>query len=142
MDLTRKFVVDELPEKCLYIIIPNKHGEAKPLVGDAEVYPEDTLPAGQFLGPLNAAEVVRYLYRNGKVPEWINIYVEAVEGDVTIFKLWCCGHFTSLPSNTYNAMIDPDFEEHTPFAIRSTDHPEGWKSGDAKYELKDTRRFY
>ncbi len=87
LEFTRKYVVDELPEEYLYIIFPNKHGEAKRLVGDAEVYPEDSLPTGQFIGPLDADAVTTYLWRNGKVPEWINISVDAVESNATVLQL-------------------------------------------------------
>jgi len=114
----------------------------KSVVGDAEVYPEDSLPSGQFVGPLDTHGVTKFLWRNGKVPEWINISINAVEGDTTIVKLWCCGHFTAMPANRFNAMVDPDFAEHTPFSIRSPAPPKSWKRGDPKFELKNAQRFY
>ena len=46
LQFTRNDVVDELPDNCIYILFPNKHGEAQKLVGDAEVYPEDLLLPG------------------------------------------------------------------------------------------------
>jgi len=138
---SQNYVVDELPNNYVFIIFPNKHGEAKELVGDAEVFPADSLPPGQFLGPIDAEGAVKYLWRWGKVPEWINVHVRAVEGNVTVIQLICCGHFTSLPANFYNEMVDPDFEDHTPFSIHGPFHPEGWKRGDPKFELKDSQYF-
>ncbi|MCW3096409.1 MAG: hypothetical protein JWL77_2027 [Chthonomonadaceae bacterium] len=51
VQFSRQYVVDELPENYVYIVFPNKHGEGKELVGDAEVCPEDSLPPGQFVIP-------------------------------------------------------------------------------------------
>ena len=141
VQFSRNYVVDELPDTYVFIVFPNKHGEEKKLVGDAEVFPEDSLPRGQFLGPLDADDVVKYLWRNGKVPEWINVNVRAVEDGATVIQLICCGHFTSLPANFYNEMVDPDFENHTPFSIHGPFYPEGWKRGDPKFELKDSHYF-
>jgi hypothetical protein len=141
VQVAREYVVDVLPDTYSFIIFPNKHGEGKELVGDAEVFPEDSLPRGQFIGPLDADGVVKYLWRGGKVPEWINVHVRAVEDGATVIQLICCGHFTSLPENFYNALADPDFESHTPFSIHGPFYPQGWKRGDPKFGLKDSPHF-
>jgi hypothetical protein len=138
---SRDYVVDQLPEYCVYIVFPNKHGEAKKLMGDAEVFPEDSLPPGQFVGPLDSNGVTQYLWRNWKMPEWIDLHVKAVEENKTVIQLRCCGHFTSLPTNGYNEMVDPDFADHTPFSIKGPIFPQGWKRGDPKFALKDSEPY-
>ncbi len=138
---TRSLVTEVLPNERIYKVFPNKHGEMKQLRGDAEVFPQDSLPRGQFIGPLDATEVVAYLWRNGKVPEWIDISVDAVEGNRTVLILWCCGHFTSFPANTFHRLVDP-IGRGAPFSVHGPFAPKGWKKGDGAFSLANAQHYY
>ncbi len=141
VDVSRQYVVDELTDRYVFIISPNKHGEGKKVVGDTEVFPEDSLPPGQYIGPLDTDGAVKYLWRNGKVPEWIDVHVHSVEDGATVIQLWCCGHYTSMPANSYNEMIDLDFADHTPFSVKGPIFPRGWKRGEPKFTLADSDHY-
>lgn len=137
---TRTFVSDTLPEEGIYRVFPNKHGEGKVTTGDAEVFPQDSLPRGQFFGPWDAAEVVGFLWRNGKAPEWVNISVGTVENNRTVFVLWCCGHFTALPANLYHQLVNPSGAGE-PFSVHGPIPPKGWQYGDDRFTLAEAQHY-
>jgi hypothetical protein len=58
---------------------------------------------GKFHGPWSAEEAVTFLWRDGKVPEWIDAYVQAEDGARTLVRLNCCGRFTGREELLYHS---------------------------------------
>ncbi|MEZ5326427.1 MAG: hypothetical protein R3F19_15360 [Verrucomicrobiales bacterium] len=67
---------------------------------------------------MNAEQVVEFLWRKGKIPEWIDISVVTVDHDVTVCELRCCGRYTGNEDRLY---YRPD--NRSPFAIKSPSPP-------------------
>ena len=82
--------------KCGYLIYPNQSLDIQNPKDDQEVYPEETLPRGQYLGPLDFANTLTFLWRKGKVPEWINVAIRRTNANEAQlqFHLLCCGRFS------------------------------------------------
>lgn len=77
LEFARRFVVQNLPYERRFHLIPNCSYDGNPLVGEQETFPEETLPDDQFIGPLTEQQVLEWLWRQGKVPEWVNVSVVA-----------------------------------------------------------------
>jgi len=119
---SREFVTNALPSRFNYLIFPNQSYDGNPLEGDEQVFPEETLPDGNYLGPFETQQVIEYLWRNGKVPEWINIMVYSNDDEFTYLQLLCCGRFTA-GEHLYHKP-----EGYPPFHALGPNLPPNWES--------------
>ncbi len=121
---TQIYVIDALPSMYRYRIFPNCSYDGRPRVGDEEVFPEDSegVPA-TGLGPWGPEEVVEYLWRDGKIPEWINVHVYSYDDEYTYVALTCCGRFTARDDLLYSLWTDVP-----PFRVCGPSLPPNWKS--------------
>ncbi|MBX7223856.1 MAG: hypothetical protein K1Y36_28330 [Blastocatellia bacterium] len=63
-------------------------------------FPEDSLPEGKYHTYQNFDEVVDFLWRDERVPEWINVQIEETTDSFVYIDLVCCGRYTvSLQEN-------------------------------------------
>ena len=92
---TRLLVIDTLPDRVQYLIRPNDSFDVNPLHPDEVVFPEDTIPHGGYREPTDAAGVVEFLWRAGRVPEWIDVRVIRTDAEWTWVELRCSGRFTA-----------------------------------------------
>lgn len=95
-------VIQTLPVLIALRVYVNCSYDGNPLVGDEVVFPDESEPRGCFRGPWSADEVVEFLWRNGRVPEWIDVAVEDEDGTTTCVGLTCCGRFTATEANLYH----------------------------------------
>lgn len=119
----RQHVLQNLPDEVAFRVYPNFSYDGNPLVGDEVVFPDESLTEGEFLGPWSADQVVNHLWREGKVPEWIDAAVEAEEVGRTLIGLCCCGRFTASQELLYHQ--DGGL---APFHIVSPVLPMDWES--------------
>jgi hypothetical protein len=122
----REFVRQSLPDEVVFRVYPNQSCDDNPRVGDEVVFPEDSLPEGQFHGLWSEAETIAFLWRTEKVPEWIDAAVEAEDGQRTVIALRCCGRFTASEELLYHRPGGL-----APFSIKSPVMPPGWESLEA-----------
>ena len=122
----RHYVRQLLPDEAAFLVLPNRSYDGNPRVGDEEVFPGESLPDGQSCGPWSAAEVVAFLWRSGKVPEWIDVSVRAEDGLRSLVELRCCGRFTASEELLYHR-----YEGIPPFSVKSPYLPPGWESVEA-----------
>jgi hypothetical protein len=111
-----------LPDSWRFLIEPNASYDGHPLVGDECLYPEDSLPQGEMLGPLTFEQAAAWLWREGRVPEWVDVSVHGVNREHTYVRLICCGRFTGMEERLYYRDAIP------PFGIKSPVLPFGWES--------------
>jgi hypothetical protein len=122
----REYVRQRLPEEVAFRVLPNQSYDGNPRRDDEEVFPDDSLPDGSYHGPWSAEQVVEFLWRAGKVPEWIDVAVRAEDGRRTLVELRCCGRFTAMEEFLYHRAGGL-----TPFSIKSPYLPPGWASVEA-----------
>ena len=116
-------VMNYLPSSCSYLLYPNQSYDGNPLKEDEELFPEDSIPFPEFIGPLGFEEAFRFLWRNGKVPEWVDVGVQACDADLSYLQLRCCGRYTAV-----DALLYHKFEGYQPFHVQSPPLPPNWKS--------------
>jgi hypothetical protein len=98
-----------------------------PSLTQFDIYPEDS---ERIETGLTDKEVCELIYRNGKVPVWIDISIHKSERKTTTFKLLCAGRYTDDKEEFYY------YKGGTgPFGIKSPNLPIGYKEGE-KFKLK------
>ena len=122
VEWARLHVVNYLPPSCSYLLYPNQSYDGNPLKGDEELFPEDSVSFGKFIGPLGFEESFQFLWRKGKVPEWVDLSVQACDADRSYVQLRCCGRFTALEELLYHRV-----EGYQPFHVQSPPVPPNWK---------------
>jgi hypothetical protein len=132
VEFTRPMVIQTLPDPVLYRVFPNQSFDANPRVEDEQTFPEETLPDDRYHGDWTSAQVLQFLWRNSKVPEWINVQVKAVDASSTYLGLYCCGRFTGSEKLLYHAR-----EGYPPFHVLSPPLPQDWhgKAQGRKFDL-------
>ena len=118
----REYVLQQLPDDVAFRVYPNQSFDGNPRVGDEVVFPNESLPDSQFLGPWSAEKVVEYLWRAGKVPEWTDAGLESEDGHRSLIGLRCCGRFTASEELLYHRPGGL-----APFSIKSPLLPPGWE---------------
>src|SRR5687768_17446855 len=86
IEFAATMVRQKLPLVQRFLIEPNQSYDGNPLEDDQELFPEDSLPRGKTHGPFGAGEAADWLWRRGKIPEWID--VRAFDADEACTTLW------------------------------------------------------
>ena len=130
----RTYVMDHLPESTIYRLFPNASYDGNPLRQDECVFPEDGLPDDEF-HTMDADHVIDFLWRDGMVPEWVDLYVVSATPQHTVVEVLCCGRFTANRDLLYY-----NCAHRGPFGIKSPPLPPGYESKDPKiFALFDPR---
>jgi hypothetical protein len=137
VEFARQLVREALPDEVVFLVFTNQSCDKPPPVGDEVVFPDDSLPDGlhpdgRHRGPWPIGQVVEFLWRDEKVPEWIDIMVQGENGYRTEVALVCCGRFTARDDLLYYPGRDT-----RPFAVKSPILPPGWGNvdGGGKFTL-------
>lgn len=124
-DFAKSFVSNDLEEKFKFDISLNESADV-PRVEDFDYYPEDD---NKRFKNLTEEEIVKLLFRNKKIPVWIDINVKTVRGGYTIMNLLCAGRFSGDENEYYYKK-----RETGPFGIKSPIFPIGLKK-DSKFKV-------
>lgn len=119
-DFARTMVTNTLPDEIVYEIHYGCSYDGNPLVED-----EKTFPADYNGGPVSvtsADEVTDRLWREGFVPEWINVTVGHEDSDHTHIMLECCGRYSATPKMMYHVQ-----EGRAPFHVLGPPMPPGYR---------------
>jgi hypothetical protein len=116
-------VVDALPSHCRYRVFPKQSYDARPPREDEARYPDDAEFAAIGLGPWDIDEAVDSLWREGKVPAWIDVSVDSYDDRTTDVRLTRCGRFTARDDLLYHRG-----HGFPPFAVIGPRLPPGWES--------------
>ena len=120
IDFARGMVVQQLPSTASVLVAPNQSNDWQ-LLDDEEIFRDDVTVGS--LGPLTYDDAARWLWRDGKIPAWINVRVYDVRADCTTVLLECCGRFTAMIERLYHRE-----RGIPPFHIMSPVLPPGWRS--------------
>jgi hypothetical protein len=130
-DFTRRYVHNALPASFLYSVRLNQSYDGNPLKDGEQVFPDDTTRHGSVIAPLDESAVVALLWRDGLVPEWINISVERADSEQPHFELRCCGRFTDRTEHLYYSQT-----ECCPFGVKGPVLPHDWKESDGRFDFR------
>jgi hypothetical protein len=96
-DFARTFVEEPLPEEMTFRAHLNSSYDRNPLQAGLTVYPND-----DNLHRCNEEDAISLLWRDGKVPQWIDVSVVGETESSTVVRLLCCGRFTELDQLLYH----------------------------------------
>ena len=130
VDFARRMVRNRLPDSFQYLVCLNQSYDENPLKLGEQVFPDDVTRHGSCIGPISAEQVVKLLWREGIVPEWIDAAVLRADANCTFIQLLCCGRFTDREEYLYYAKGDV-----CPFGCKSPNLPPDWKMGDEPFDL-------
>jgi hypothetical protein len=131
-DFARGFVVEPLPDALRFRVRLNSSYDGNPLVGDEVVYPEDGgFERALALHDVGADEVLAVLWRDGRVPEWVNLGVIGELGAATLIEVLACGRFSALKDHLYH-----EHEGYAPFHVVGPSLPVEYEEGD-RFSIHD-----
>ena len=96
INFTQEMVTNKLSYQYKFIIKTNRSYDGNPLENDEEVFPHDRIDAKSSINPASELTVIDYLWRNGKVPQWINVQVSHCDDDFSYISLECCGRYSAF----------------------------------------------
>jgi hypothetical protein len=125
-DFARRFVSNTLPDGICYDIRFSCSYDGNPAEGDEKTFPNDANREPLIVD--NAELVTQELWRDGFVPEWINVTVDRVDDCRTYIRLDCCGRFSATPEMMYHVHEGrPPFHVLSPPLSPHVDHENGEK---------------
>jgi len=110
LEFARTLVFNELPDEIHYFVYLGASYDGHALTEGEETFPEDYSERTREYN--SSSDVVDLLWRDGKVPEWIDVKVVSEGGKYTNIKLDCCGRYSSDERDIYHA-----HERHAPFHV-------------------------
>ena len=119
------FVVETLPDRVLFNLQLNSSYDvnASP---EFELFPDDSnLRTTIQTKGIGEEAVVEILYRNGMVPQWVDLQVAGKTKDATIVSIRSCGRFTDDESWLYH-----QGEGRPPFHVTGPTLPVDYESGE------------
>lgn len=125
-DFARHYIAEALPDEMVFRVRLNASYDGKPLRPDQQVYPEDSsVEMARRLQRCTSSEVVEVLWRDGTVPEWVNLSVIGETGTATLIEVLSCGRFTAKEDRLYH-----QHEGRPPFHVLGPTLPVGYEKGD------------
>lgn len=120
-DFTRTLVTTLLPDPISYIVRYECSYDGHPLREDEKTFPQDYEQEPPTT--TSPEEVTNLLWRDGFIPEWINVTVSHEDGKQTHIKLECCGRYSAMPEMMYHIQ-----EGRPPFHVLGPPMPPGFES--------------
>jgi hypothetical protein len=117
IELCRPEVDGVLPDKTQFRVLLNRSFDGHADPSKHRLYPEDDSPERQqALRACSQEQVVDELWRDGRIPEWIDARVVGETGEATCIELTCCGRFTADETRLYHRQ-----RGYPPFALKGPD---------------------
>lgn len=106
VDFCRRYALQPVPQSYVLRVVPNASCDENLRPGEV-VFPEDSLGTDAFghdlfLGPMTAAEFAAWAWRDGRVPEWIDVNAVEVIPRYTVLSALVCGRFTDRSEDLYH----------------------------------------
>ncbi|GAB2515305.1 hypothetical protein [Nocardia heshunensis] len=139
-DFARKFVLEDLPGPLVFRVRLNQSFDGHPPAPQEARFPEDSSDERAVaLRRCDFETAVGELWRDGRVPEWVNVTAIGTTGAATLIELVCCGRFTTDADRLYHrhegtppfhvlGPAQPPLHDDTRFSIHR--HSECWDGDD------------
>ena len=129
-DFAARYVTNEMPDSFRYFAYLSESVDSEPLKPGEKVFAADAARYGKRIGPLTEQAVAVLLWRDGLVPEWIDISVVDADAVHTYFELRCCGRYTAEGALMYYTE-----RGQGPFGLKSPTIPPGWSEDMPRFAL-------
>lgn len=118
------FLIETFPLNIKFIVFLNRSYDKNELVGDEELFPEESSPEENRKFLDSYEQVIDLLWRNEKVPEWIDLFIHSFDEEKTYISLLCCGRFSADENLLYHK-----WEGYQPFHVHSPSLPPNYQEG-------------
>ena len=123
-DFARRFVEEKLPDAMRFRVHLNSSCDLH-AASEFRLFPEDSSASRAFATKwLDADGAIEELFRDGLVPQWIDVQVVSENGDVTVLDLLACGRFTDDEERLYYTWTDV-----APFGVKGPPLPVKYVEG-------------
>ena len=119
IEFARTLVTNNLPNLVRYKVLLGGSYDGNPLENNEHTYPENYSNSERYID--TKEDVLKLLWRNGEVPEWINVAVESATNEYTVMRLDCCGRYSNKADLMYHAN-----EGKAPFHVLGPPEPSGF----------------
>jgi len=124
-DFAQSFLEEELPSQLRFRVELNASYDGNPLHASERVFPEDGDPRRhRALSNLDEAGALAAFWRDGLVPEWVDLSVVGATGAATLVGALTCGRFTADDGLLYH--LD---EGYAPFHVLGPSLPGNYVDG-------------
>jgi hypothetical protein len=102
--LAGRLVVEELPPRLVFRVRLNRSYDGNaPRPGELRFPADGAVDRAAELSSCDSATVVEELWRDGYVPQWIDVAVVDETGETTVVELICCGRFVDDDERLYHS---------------------------------------
>ena len=124
-EFAQGFVEETLPQDCLFHLHLNQSYDSNSSP-EFKLFPEDSSAAlAAHLKHLAADDVISTLWRDGTVPQWVNLSVVGETGTATLIEVLACGRFTADEARLYHLLR----EGRAPFHVLGPSLPINYVEG-------------
>jgi hypothetical protein len=100
-DFARQFIEETLPDAMRFRVHLNMSHDRN-AAPDFKLFPEDSSGARELaFEALDVKQVIDVLWRDGYVPQWVDLMVVGETGDVTVLDVVTCGRFIDDEQRLY-----------------------------------------
>ncbi len=124
-EFAQTLVKESLPQQMLFHLFLNNSCDVG-ASDEFKLFPEDSFRT-VHLQRLTAQQVVDELWRNGLVPQWVDLSVIGETGVSTLVGVLACGRFTSDEKRLYRPLNEE--YGYAPFQVKSPVLPVGYVDG-------------
>ncbi len=124
IEFARRYCHQRLLGPAVYRVLPNQSFDEN-RSPDEVVFPDE---AGAALDatPWSGDRVVDWLWRDGRVPVWVDISVFDERSSEVVVQLLCAGRWSANPERLHYELDG----HRSPFGIKSPPLPRAWQDGD------------
>lgn len=124
----RRYCRQRLLGPAVYLVLPNQSYDEN-RSSDEVVFPDDA-GAVPDATPWPSVRVVDWMWRDGRVPVWVDVSVFDERHDAVVMQLLCAGGWSANPERLYYELDG----NRSPFGIKSPPLPRSWQEGD-KFDI-------
>lgn len=121
--LAKDIITEQLSTTFRYIIVQNQSNDSNSSAQAQIGFRQELIPANPSAEPLSSTKVAGHLWRDSKIPEWIDISVDYTNSDFTCMVLRCCAKYSSIESPRWTLSQ----KDLAPFSLRYPKFPKGWR---------------
>jgi hypothetical protein len=132
-DFAQSFLEEELPPQLRFRLELNASYDGNPLHASERLFPADSDPRRRrAVSNLDEAGALAAFWRDGLVPEWVDLSVVGVTGAATLVGALTCGRFTADDGLLYHRD-----EGYAPFHVLGPSLPGGYIEGQ-RFSIHDS----
>jgi hypothetical protein len=113
LPFAQSFLIEKFPLEFQFVVfLSQSYDNIDKLIGDETLFPKDSLKENKVKIFHSTEQIVEFLWRNRKIPEWINLFIHSFDDEKTNIAVICCGRFTADEKLLYH-----ENEGYQPFHI-------------------------